>query len=210
MVSTKWRRTSTAWLGKLLDISLIFHGKAISLSFLECVWILGKSSGRYSIYVRDVRGIVPPSPAIYGTTMRSHWPPSLVPLAESDEIVWSDREPMLRRAVQIWNKTINTNYSHCSLVYLLNYFIECDNIQYFKITMLKELIPSFRSWLWHHRLPNVTTTEAQPRLWWHLGVCGVTAMTENEVSISILSWYHKINFKIWVFAKPNCLSAVQV
>ena len=46
-----------------------------------------------------------------------------------------------------------------------------------------KLIPRFRSWLWHHRLPNVTTTEAAPRLWWHLGVCGVTAITENEVSI---------------------------
>ena len=57
---------------------------------------------------------------------------------------------------------------------------------------------------------NVTTTEAQPRLWWHLGVCGVTALTEIEVSISILSWYHKINFKFGVFVKPNCLSAAQV
>ena len=76
--------------------------------------------------------------------------------------------------------------------------------------ILKELIPRFRSWLWHHRLPNVTTTEAQPRLWWHLGVCGVTAMTENEVSISILSWYHKINFKLGVLAKPNCFSVAQV
>ena len=78
------------------------------------------------------------------------------------------------------------------------------------VTSLKELIPRFRSWLWHHRLPNVTTTEAQPRLWWHLGVCGVTAMTENEVSISIVSWYHKINFKSEVVVVPNCLSAVQV
>ena len=76
--------------------------------------------------------------------------------------------------------------------------------------LLKELIPRFRSWLWHHRLPNVTTTEAQPRLWWHLGVCGVTAMTENEVSISILSWYHKINFKLVDVVKPNCFSAAQV
>ena len=75
---------------------------------------------------------------------------------------------------------------------------------------LKELIPSLRSWLWHHRLPNVTTTEAQPRLWWHLGICGVTAMTENEVSISILSWYHKINFKLVDVVKPNCFSAAQV
>ena len=75
---------------------------------------------------------------------------------------------------------------------------------------LKELIPSLRSWLWHHRLPNVTTTEAQPSLWWHLGVCGVTAMTENEVSISILSWHHKINFKLVDLVKPNCFSAAQV
>ena len=75
---------------------------------------------------------------------------------------------------------------------------------------MKELIPSLRSWLWYHRLPNVTKTEAQPRLWCHLGVCGVTAMTENEVSISILSWYHKINFELGVVVKPNCLSAVQV
>ena len=44
----------------------------------------------------------------------------------------------------------------------------------------------------------------------HLGVCGVTAMTENEVSISFLSWYHKINFKLGVFIKPNWLSAAQV
>ena len=80
----------------------------------------------------------------------------------------------------------------------------------FPLCILKELIPRFRSWLWHHRLPNVTTTEAQPRLWWHLGVCGVTAMTENEVSISILSWYHKINFKLGVVDKPNCLSAAKV
>ena len=35
-------------------------------------------------------------------------------------------------------------------------------------------------------------------------------MTENEESISILSWYHKINFKLGVVVKPNCLSAVQV
>ena len=76
--------------------------------------------------------------------------------------------------------------------------------------LVKELIPSLRSWLWHHRLPNVTTIKAQPRLWWHLGVCGVTAMTENEVSISILSWYHKINFDLRVFVKPNCLSAAHV
>ena len=34
-------------------------------------------------------------------------------------------------------------------------------------------------------------------------------MTENEVSISILSWYHKINFEIGVFVKPNGLSAAQ-
>ena len=44
----------------------------------------------------------------------------------------------------------------------------------------------------------------------HLGVCGVTAMTENEVSISILSWYHKINFELGVLAKPNCFSVAQV
>ena len=36
------------------------------------------------------------------------------------------------------------------------------------------------------------------------------AMTENEVLISILSWYHKINFKLGVFVKPNCLLAAQV
>ena len=35
-------------------------------------------------------------------------------------------------------------------------------------------------------------------------------VAENEVSISILSWYHKINFKLRVFVKPNCLSAAQV
>ena len=56
--------------------------------------------------------------------------------------------------------------------------------------MLKELIPRFWSWLWHHRLPNVTTTDSQPRLWWHLGVCGVKTLTENEVSISILLNHH--------------------
>ena len=35
-------------------------------------------------------------------------------------------------------------------------------------------------------------------------------MTENEVSISILSWYHKINFELGVIGKPNCLSAAQI
>ena len=58
--------------------------------------------------------------------------------------------------------------------------------------------------------PDVITTEAQPRLWQHMGVCGVTDMTENEASISILSWNHKINFKLGVVVKPNSLSAVQV
>ena len=40
--------------------------------------------------------------------------------------------------------------------------------------------------------------------------CDVTVMTENEVSISVLSWYHEINFKSGDVAKPNCLSVVQV
>ena len=40
--------------------------------------------------------------------------------------------------------------------------------------------------------------------------CGVTAMIENDVSFFILSWYHKINFKLGDVVKPNCLSAVQV
>ena len=61
-------------LGKFPEISLIFHGKAISLSFLECVGTLAYFGSRYSIYVSDVRGIVAPSPAIYGVTMRSRWP----------------------------------------------------------------------------------------------------------------------------------------
>ena len=60
-------------LGKFPDISLIFHGKAISL-LLECVGTMTNSGGRYSIYVGDVRGIAAPSPAIYGVTMRSRWP----------------------------------------------------------------------------------------------------------------------------------------
>ena len=75
--------------------------------------------------------------------------------------------------------------------------------------LLKELIPSLRSWLWHQRLPNFTT-EVQPRFWSHLAVCGVTAMTSNSVSISILLWYHKINFKVGDAVKPSCLSAPQV
>ena len=33
---------------------------------------------------------------------------------------------------------------------------------------------------------------------------------KNEVSISILSWYHKINFKLVDVVKPNCFSAAQV
>ena len=68
-------------------------------------------------------------------------------------------------------------------------------------------IKCWRNWygVWGHGcdttdwLLNVTTIEAQPRLWWHFGVCGVNeAMTENEVSISILSWYRKIKFKLGV------------
>ena len=40
--------------------------------------------------------------------------------------------------------------------------------------------------------------------WWHFGVCG--AMTENEVSMSIQSWYHNlINI-----VKLNCVPAFQV
>ena len=103
------------------------------------------------------------------------------------------------------NRTYNNNWKRECLgsIYI------CHNVFTLR-SLLKELIPSLRSWLWHHRLPNVTTTEARPRLWWHLGVCGVTAMTENEVSISILSWYHKINSELGVFVKPNCLLAAQV
>ena len=40
------------------------------MSFLEYVGTLANSGGRYSIYVSDVSGIVAPSPAIYGVTMR--------------------------------------------------------------------------------------------------------------------------------------------
>ena len=84
--------------------------------------------------------------------------------------------------------------------------------------MLKELIQCLRSWLWNHRLRNftatevhrrpwnVTITEAQQRLWLYSGICGVTAITENEVSIFILSWHHKINFKSGDVVKPNCSS----
>ena len=41
----------------------------------------------------------------------------------------------LCRAAPIRNKTINTKYTFCSPVPLLTYLIECDDIQYFKITM---------------------------------------------------------------------------
>ena len=61
-------------LAKFPEISLIFHGKAISLSFLECVGTPADCGRRYNIYVGDVRGIAAPSPAIYGVTMRSRWP----------------------------------------------------------------------------------------------------------------------------------------
>ena len=49
---------------------MIFDGKAIYLSFLACVGTLANCVDRYSIYV-NVHGIVAPSPAIYGVTMRS-------------------------------------------------------------------------------------------------------------------------------------------
>ena len=35
-------------------------------------------------------------------------------------------------------------------------------------------------------------------------------MTENEVSVSILSWYHKIDFKLEDLIKPNYLLAAAV
>ena len=58
---------------------------------------------------------------------------------------------------------------------------------------LKELIPSMWSWLWHHRLQNITTTSAAPRLWWHLGICGVTAMPalrqwRLQLYLTVISW----------------------
>ena len=58
-------------LGVFREISLIFHGKVISLP-LQFVGALANFGGRYSIY--DVRGIAAPSPAIYGVTVRSRWP----------------------------------------------------------------------------------------------------------------------------------------
>ena len=54
---------------------------------------------------------------------------------------------------------------------------------------------------------------AVPRLWRHLGVCGVTAMTGSGISIDILLWYHKINFRVGGDVEPsarNCPTAVQV
>ena len=56
------------------EISLIYHGKTISLSFLECVGTLANSGDRCSIYISDIRGIVAPSPTIFAVTMRSSWP----------------------------------------------------------------------------------------------------------------------------------------
>ena len=41
----------------------------------------------------------------------------------------------LCRAAPIRNNVTKTKYTYCSLVPLLNHFIECDDIQYFKITM---------------------------------------------------------------------------
>ena len=43
----------------------------------------------------------------------------------------------------------------------------------------------------------------QPRLWCHLGVCGVTFMTENELSMMILSWYYKFYFTLGDVAMPT-------
>ena len=55
--------------GKFPDVSLIFYGKAISLSFLECVGTLANSGGCYSICVHDICGTLAPSYAIYGATL---------------------------------------------------------------------------------------------------------------------------------------------
>ena len=43
----------------------------------------------------------------------------------------------------------------------------------------------------YHRLQNVTTTEAQPRLWWHLGVCGVMKSTMRMEFESKISWHSR-------------------
>ena len=75
-------------------------------------------------------------------------------------------------------------------------------------TAIKHILVEFpingaRYWHWKYRntrSPSLLTP----------AICGVTAMTENEASIPILSWYHKINFKMGVFVKPNCLSVAQV
>ena len=42
---------------------------------------------------------------------------------------------------------------------------------------VKELIPSLRSWLWHHRLPKCHHKRGAAE---HLGVGGVTAMTKKR------------------------------
>ena len=59
----------------------------------------------------------------------------------------------------------------------------------------------------------MAVTPQTPKCHHNLGCASILlliAMTENEVSISILSWYHKIDFKSVDVVKPNCFSAAQV
>ena len=55
----------------------------------------------------------------------------------------------------------------------------------------------------HHNRGAAEVVVTFGSLWCH-------SHDQNEVSISILKWYHKINFKLVDVVKPNCFSASQV
>ena len=90
-------------LGKFREISLLFHGKAISLSFVECVGTLANSGGRYSICISDFRCTVASSPAIYGITVRSRWP-ARIRKWQLCFVQWHIYHPILQHLLSQTNK----------------------------------------------------------------------------------------------------------
>ena len=61
-------------------------------------------------------------------------------------------------------------------------------------TKIEVIVASPTTWEAHHS-PRAKPEGEARGLWWASQVVGDATMTEMEVSISILSWWNKINYK---------------